>query len=112
MAVLSQLHPLVRNALRTGKIPADEVIARVIGEEPEQIARLREQLEQEQTDDAPEPDEARYQQLVAAMIDDWYEDHGVTVRGFPDQVRERIEAHCRRQVEREREMHGQDAPVT
>jgi hypothetical protein len=119
MADISDFHPFVQEALRTGKIPGDEDIARALGEEPDKITRLRERLEAESANsdiDASEPklhndDEERfrlrYRLLVDAMIADWHEDNPYAGQSIPDTERQRIEDYCRSQIQHQWKMHQQ-----
>ncbi|GAB1811860.1 hypothetical protein [Mycobacterium sp. MUNTM1] len=112
---ISDFHPFMQEALRTGKLPSDDEIARAIGENPSSIRRLRERLETEPTDsrvDSPEPEKhdqeeeeerfrQKYRQLVDDMIAEWYDDNPHAGNSIPPDERQRIETYCERQIQHE-----------
>lgn len=115
MPDISDFHPFVQEALRTGRIPDNEALACALGKEPDEIARLRELLENEdETDDPPDPPDPdeqrfrdRYHQLVDAMTTQWLDEHPEYVKPVPAGVRERIEDDCNRQIQHAWRRHRQ-----
>lgn len=116
MANPFDLPPLMHEAMRTGRMPSHAEIARATGKTAEEVARV---LAETATMDDPEtaanaepedPDEQKFRdkhrRLVDAMITDWYDDNPAAW-GLPAEERERIEEHCRRQIEHERRVHRQ-----
>jgi hypothetical protein len=75
---ISDLHPLVQETLRTGKLPSDDEIARAIGETANNVSRLRASLEAESTDstgdvcepEASDNEEERFRRKYRQLVDD------------------------------------------
>jgi hypothetical protein len=115
MVDLSDFHPLIQQALRTGKIPAPDVIARALGEGIDGEVRIRGQIERESassnSDEAASTDEQRfrdrYHEMVATMIADWHDDNPEAGNSIPKDERERIEDHCHRQIQHAWRIHRQ-----
>ncbi|GFG67861.1 hypothetical protein MKUB_53510 [Mycobacterium kubicae] len=116
MVDLSDFHPLMQEALRTGKIPDNDELARALGDGPGRVTRFRNQRESESPDphvnaepDLHEPNEKRfrekYRDMVATIIADWHEDNPSAGNSLPDDERERIEDYCHRQIQQEWRMH-------
>lgn len=116
---ISEFHPLMQAALRTGKLPSDEEIARAVGETTGSISRLRADLEATALDaasDTPVSDSAdddqerfrrRYRELVEDMITQWHDDNPYAGKSIPDSERQRIEDYCRTQIQHQWKLHRQ-----
>ncbi|GAB1815560.1 hypothetical protein [Mycobacterium sp. MUNTM1] len=120
MPDISDFHPFVQEALRTGKLPSDEEIARAVGENVREISHLRQSVEAEPTylrdsfsgpelqDDDEEIFRQRFHQLLHEMIDEWHDDNPhAGRRSIPQSERQRIEDYCRSQIQHQWKIHRQ-----
>jgi hypothetical protein len=116
---ISDLHPLVQETLRTGKLPSDDEIARAIGETTSNVSRLRASLEAESTDSTGDVSESeasdneeerfrrKYRQLVDDLIAEWHDDNPYAGNAVPAGERQRIEDYCRSQIQHQWKKHRQ-----
>lgn len=116
MADISHLHPLMQEALRTGRVPGREDLARLLGKKIEDIPDPDAETPPEEVDSAEPEDPAaeafhtRYHAMVAERVAAWLvdeEDRDINAltdyRGssVPPGVRERIEHDCHREIQQQ-----------
>lgn len=107
MSDLAGLPPLLRLAMRTGQLPSDAELAAATGRTVDEVARLLRtgpgDPKSATADGTPTADPEfrnQLQLLIAGLIDDWWQQNP-TAWHLPDDQRERIEDHCREQIEYE-----------
>ncbi|ODR11722.1 hypothetical protein BHQ15_00540 [Mycolicibacillus koreensis] len=100
-ADIRDLPAMLQQTLRTGIIPPAAQIAAATGKSIDEVGRA---LAEKSPDSDAEPAHAgpqesqRHRDLVAAAVDEWYEDNPGALRGIPADVRAHIEESCRRQI--------------
>lgn len=94
MADISHLHPLVQDALRTGRVPERAALARLLNRDVDDIA--------DPDGEADDGTDEEYLARVTEKIDDWLDDHPGYGNNVPAELRHRIEDDCRRQLDHER----------
>lgn len=116
---ISDFHPLIQEAMRTGRMPSDAEIAGATRRTTEEVSRaLGETADEDEANgtepvvtDPPDPDEQRfrdkYHQLVDAMTAEWLDEHLEYGKRVPAGVRERIEDDCNRVIQHAWRLHRQ-----
>jgi hypothetical protein len=118
VADISHLHPLMQEALRTGRLPAPDELAQLRGKDSGRADTVADTGPALNDDDTADPTDAsdtadaqrlrdKYRQLVAAMIGDWHQDNPAAGNRLSPDERERIEDYCRRQIQHEWRIHRQ-----
>jgi hypothetical protein len=112
VADISHLHPLMQEALRTGKVPERHELARLLGKNIEDIPETDGEASSRENPSEPEdPDaqafRARYHAMVDDKINDWHDHNPYAGKSIPDTERQRIEDYCRSQIQHQWKMHRQ-----
>ncbi|MDP7707663.1 MULTISPECIES: hypothetical protein [Mycobacterium] len=104
MADISQLHPLIQKALRTGEVPNRQELAHLLGGKIPNLSDLADEtVSDKNATEREHPDaeafRARYHAMVEERISDWLDDHPQYGNAVPAAVRHRIEDDCDRQIQ-------------
>jgi hypothetical protein len=102
VADISRLHPLLQEALRTGKVPDRGELERLLGREIDDPEEDETPSDEGQSA-TPDPDEDRFRARYHAMVDeriaDWLDEHPEHGNLIPAAERERIEDDCNRKIQ-------------
>lgn len=114
MRDISDFPSVMQDAMRTGKMPSREALARASGKTVEEIADAlsEDSIDEGEPESQPEDPEAqafrdKYHRLVAEMKAAWLEENFTFDNRVPAAELERIEDTCNRQVQHEWRRHQQ-----